>query len=55
MRQLLALHLNVDGNHKIVINELFPQKEDIGVEILWYNDIQDRVEILYKFDSHCNI
>ncbi len=47
--RLLALYLNVSGNHKIIINELFPQKEDLGVEIVWYNDIQDGVEILSKF------
>lgn len=47
--RLLALYLNVNGNHKIVINELFPQEEDLGVEIVWYNDIQDGVEILSKF------
>lgn len=47
--RLLALYLNVNGNHKIVINELFPQEEDLGVEIIWYNDIQDGVEILSKF------
>jgi len=46
--RLLALYLNTDGNHKMVINELFPQEEDLGVEILWYNDIQDGVELLSK-------
>ena len=47
--RLLALYLNINGNHKMVINELFPQEEDLGVEIVWYNDIQDGVEILSKF------
>lgn len=47
--RLLALYLNTNGNHKIVINELFPQEEDLGVDILWYNDIQDGVEILSKY------
>lgn len=47
--RLLALYLNVNGNHKIIINELFPQEEDLGVEIVWYNDIQDGVEILSKY------
>lgn len=44
--RMLALLLNVNGNHKMVINELFPQDEDLGVELVWYNDIQDGVEIL---------
>lgn len=47
--RLLALYLNVNGNHKIMINELFPQEKDLGVEIVWYNDIQDGVEILSQF------
>lgn len=47
--RLLALYLNVNGNHKIMINELFPQEKDLGVEIVWYNDIQDGVEILSNF------
>ena len=28
--RMLALLLNVNGNHKMVINELFPQDEDLG-------------------------
>ncbi|MGO5052962.1 M24 family metallopeptidase [Lachnospiraceae bacterium LCP25S3_G4] len=47
--RLLALYLNVNGNHKIMINELFPQEKDLGVEIVWYNDIEDGVEIMSKF------
>ena len=47
--RLLALYLNVNGNHKLVINELFPQEKDLGVELVWYNDVQDAVEILSQF------
>ncbi len=47
--RLLALYLNVNGNHKMVINELFPQEEDLGVELVWFNDVQDGVEILSQF------
>lgn len=47
--RLLALYLNINGNHKMVINELFPQKDDLGVEIVWYNDIQDGVAIISQF------
>lgn len=47
--RLLALYLNVNGNHKIVINELFPQEDDLGIDIVWYNDIQDGVEILSEY------
>ena len=47
--RLLALYLNINGNHKMVINELFPQKDDLGVEIVWYNDVQDGVAIMSQF------
>ena len=47
--RLLALYLNINGSHKMVINELFPQKDDLGVEIVWYNDIQDGVAIMSQF------
>jgi len=47
--RLLALYLNVNGRHKLLINELFPQEKDLGVELVWYNDIQDGVEILSRY------
>ena len=47
--RLLALYLNVNGNHKLVINELFPQEKDLGVDLVWYNDMQDGVEILSQY------
>ncbi len=50
--RLLALYLNLNGNHKLFINELFPQEKDLGVELVWYNDVQDGVEILSRFVEH---
>ena len=47
--RLLALYLNVNGDHKMVINKLFPQEEDLGVDIVWYDDVEDGVEILSRF------
>lgn len=47
--RLLALYLNVNGNHKMMINKLFPQEKDLGVEIVWYDDIEDGVEIMSRF------
>lgn len=47
--RMLALYLNVNGNHKLVINELFPQDKDLGVDLVWYNDIQDGAEILSHY------
>ena len=50
--RLLALYLNINGNHKLIINELFPQNEDLGIELVWYNDIQDGVSILNEVLEH---
>ena len=47
--RLLARYLNVNGNHKLVINELFPQEKDLGIELFWYNDIDDAVEMMMEF------
>jgi len=47
--RLLALYLNVNGKHKLMINELFPQEKDLGVEMVWYNDIHDGVKMMTEF------
>lgn len=44
--RLLALYIHQDKTIKLVINELFPQEGDLGIELVWYNDIQDGVKIL---------
>lgn len=44
--RMLVLYLNIDGTSKLVINELFPQDGDVGVDLVWYNDIDDGVKIL---------
>ena len=46
--RLLALYLSRKGN-KLLVNDLFRQTKDLGVEICYYNDIQDGVEILSRF------
>ena len=47
--RLLALYLNKNGNHTLLVNDLFRQTKDLGVEIQYYNDIQDGVELLSRF------
>lgn len=47
--RLLALYLNQNGGHKLLVNDLFRQTKDLGVEIQYYNDTQDGVEILSRF------
>lgn len=44
--RMLALYLNLDGNHKIFINELFPIKEDLGAEKIWFNDTDNCIKLL---------
>lgn len=47
--RLLALVLNVNGDHHMMINKLFPQQDDLGVEITYYDDVEDGVEIMTQF------
>lgn len=46
--RMLALYLNVNCNHRMIINKLFPQERDLGVELVWYDDVEDAVEILSR-------
>ncbi|MCG0275419.1 MAG: Xaa-Pro peptidase family protein [Thermosediminibacteraceae bacterium] len=46
--RMLVLYLNINGDRKLFINELFPLYEDLGVEKIIYNDTQDSVELLAK-------
>lgn len=46
--RMVALYLNINGNHKLIVNKLFPIYEDLGVDIEWYTDIEDPIEILCK-------
>ena len=47
--RLLALYLNINGNHKFFINELFPVHEDLGVEKVWFDDTKDGVLIISEY------
>jgi Xaa-Pro dipeptidase len=47
--RLLALYLNINGNNKLFINELFPLKEDIGADKIWFNDTDDGVFLISKY------
>ena len=44
--RMIALYINTNGNHKFVVNRLFPIEEDLGVDIVWFTDSDDSVEIL---------
>jgi Xaa-Pro dipeptidase len=47
--RLLVLYLNVNGNNKLFINELFPLSEDLEVEKIWLKDTDDGVSIMSKY------
>lgn len=47
--RMLVLYLNVNGNHKMLVNDLFHQTRDPGVEIVYFNDTEDGVEILSRY------
>ncbi len=47
--RLLALYMNTSGEVKLVINKLFPQSEDLGMELIWYDDTEDAVERLSHY------
>ncbi|RDY28235.1 aminopeptidase P family protein [Romboutsia weinsteinii] len=47
--RLLALYLNIEGNHKLFINELFPVHEDLGVEKVWFTDVDDGLKIITEY------
>ncbi len=47
--RLVALYLNVNGEHKMVVNELFPQGHDIDLPKVWYKDTDDVVAMIADF------
>lgn len=46
--RMIALYINADGNHKFIINKLFPLQEDLGIEMIWFTDNDNAIEILSK-------
>lgn len=47
--RMLALYLNDKKESRLVVNELFPQKPIDGLEIIYYNDVEDGVEVLARY------
>lgn len=50
--RLIALVLFADGNHKLVINKLFPANSDLTCELVWYDDTEDSAGILGGLLDH---
>lgn len=44
--RLISLYLNVNVNHKFLVNKLFPINEDLGIEIVWYDDTENPIDKL---------
>ena len=47
--RMLALYLNLDKNHKLFVNDLFPVQEYLGVKIIRFNDKDDPVKIVSQY------
>ncbi|MEG0642005.1 MAG: Xaa-Pro peptidase family protein [Clostridium sp.] len=47
--RMITLLLKKDGEHKLIINKLFPADEDLGVDLVWYEDTNNPVEVLAKY------
>lgn len=50
--RMLALCLNRNGNHKMLINRLFTVPEDLGVDKLWFSDSDDCIALLNGCIDH---
>lgn len=46
--RMYGLYLNVEGGRCLIINELFPVHEDLGMDILCYKDTDDSMALLAK-------
>lgn len=47
--RMIALYVSTKSSPKLIINELFPVNEDLGLDIVWYKDIENPVLLLSKF------
>ena len=44
--RMLALYISTKGKERFFVNRLFPIEEDLGVEIQYFDDMEDSVELL---------
>ena len=47
--RMVVLLIKDNGDHKLIVNKLFPVNEDLGIDIIWYEDKDDCIEILKKY------
>lgn len=53
--RMVALYINTNGDKKFVVNKLFPLEAIEGIEYVWYDDIEDGVEVLSRFTDKNSI
>lgn len=46
MERMMVLLIDVNGIYKLIIGKLFPQPADIGMEVVYFEDKEDCVEVL---------
>lgn len=44
--RMFVLYINQSGNCTLIVNELFPIKEDLGIQIEYFNDTSDSIKLL---------
>ncbi len=44
--RMIALYINSNGNHKFIVNKLFPLSKNLGIDIIWYGDDENPIELL---------
>lgn len=44
--RMLALYIHKSGEHFLIVNDLFPSAKALDIEVIFYNDTDDPVEIL---------
>ena len=50
--RLYALYLNTNGKHKAFVNNLFKTEASFDMDIVYYDDTEDGVEIISKYTDH---
>ncbi|WP_288478537.1 Xaa-Pro peptidase family protein [uncultured Clostridium sp.] len=54
--RMIVLLIKSNGDHKLINNKLFPVNEDLGVDIVWYEDTDNPTEVLSKYiDNTSNL
>lgn len=46
MERMMVLHIDCTGNVTLVAGKLFPQPEDVGFKVIYFDDTQSPVEVL---------